>query len=180
MLSPFEVKASSQTSSHQTEEVLASIPFQTRCRYLTVLNPSITKSVDSLRLILSNDTVAQSGARKKVEDGISVGALSLFIAEARGSRVPLHLAVESSSSWDVDGVVGDNIALCHRESGHRERESMRRTGREIGLGSIWCAFDFVLSLVNSGSLNQRRRDGCDGGSGELHGVQLCVDGILRR
>ena len=144
--------------------------------YLTILNPSITKSVNTLRLILPNDAVAQSRTREKVEDGISVSALSLFVAEARGSRVSLHLAIESGSGGNVDGVVGDNIALCHGESGHRERESMRRTGGEISLGSIWCALDFILSLVDSGCLDQRWRHGCDGGSGELHSEQLCIDG----
>ena len=161
VLRPFEVKASSQTSSHQTGEVLVSIRPKPRCWLLTILHPSITKSVNTLRLILPNDAVAQSRTREKVEDGISVSALSLFVAEARGSRVSLHLAIESSSSWNVDGVVGDNIALCHGESGHRERESMRRTGGEISLGSIWCALDFILSLVDSGCLDQRWRHGCD-------------------
>jgi hypothetical protein len=172
VLRPLEVKASSQTSSHQTWKMLASIHFKYRRMYLTILNPSITKSVNTLRLILSNDAVAQSRTRKKIEDGISVSALSLFVAETRGSRVSLHLAIESSSSWNVDGVVGDNIALCHGESGHREGESMRRTGGEVSLGSIWCAFDFVLSLVDSGCLDQRWRDGCESGSGELHDEQF--------
>jgi hypothetical protein len=155
VLSPFEVKASSQTSSHQTGHTLASMQTKPMCTQRTILNPSITKSVHTLRLILSNDAVAQSGARKKVEDGISVSALSLLVTEACGSRVSLHLAIESSSSWDVDGVVGDNITLCHRESRHGERESMRWTGRKVSLGSIWCAFNFVLALVDGGCLNQR-------------------------
>ena len=123
---------------------------------LTILNPSVSKSVYTLGLVFSDDAIAQSRTGKKVEDSVGIGALSLFIAEAGRSRVPLHLAVEGGSSRDVDGVVGDNIALCHGESGHRERESVRRTGRQVGLSSIWCAFDLVLSLVDSDCLDQCR------------------------
>jgi hypothetical protein len=135
--------------------------------------------MNTLRLILSNNAVAQSRAKKKIEHSISVSALGLLVAEARWSRVPLHLAVKGGSSWDVDGIVSDNITLCHRESRHGERESMRRTGRQVGLGSIWCTFDFVLALVDSGCLDQRWGDGCDGGGGEFHDGQLCVDEMLR-
>jgi hypothetical protein len=67
--------------------------------------------VDTLRLILSNNAVTQSGTREKVENSISISALSLFVTETRRSRVSLHLAIEGSSRLDVDGVVGDNIAL---------------------------------------------------------------------
>jgi len=156
VLSPFEVNASSQTSSHQTERLLASIHLTPRCMHLTILNPSITKSMHTLRLILSNDAIAQRRPRKKVKHSISISTLGLFVAEARGSRVPLHLAIEGSSRLDIDSVVGDNIALCHGESRHREGESMRRTGRQISLGSVWRAFDFVLTLGDSGCLDQRR------------------------
>lgn len=133
----------------------------------------------TLRLILSNNAVAKSRPRKKVEHSVGIGTLSLFVAEARRSRVPLHLAIESSPSRDVDSIVGDNIALCNGESGDWEGKSMRRTGRKVGLGGVWFAFDFVLALVDGGCLDQCRGDGGEGGSGELHGEECEDDSAMR-
>lgn len=168
VLSPLEVKASSQTSSHQTSEVSVFNHFIGSHGSLTVLYPSVTKGVDTFRLVLSNDAVTEGGARKKVEDSISVGALGLFVAEALWSRVSLHLAIKGGSSCNVDSIIGNNVALRYGECGDREGESVRWAGRQVGLSGIGLAFDLILSLVDSSCLKQCRRDGSDGSSGELH------------
>lgn len=147
-------------------------------QWFTILDPSVTKSVNALRLIFSDNAVAESRARKKVEDSIGVGALSLLVAEALRPRVPLHLAVESLPGADVDGIVGDDVTLGHGESGDREGESVRRAGRQVGLGRVWLAFDFVLALVDGCCLDQSRGDGGDGGGGELHG-ERCMKTTLK-
>lgn len=168
VFNPLEVRASSHTSSHQTGYMSVLGRCMTWNEQLTILNPGIAKSVHALRLVFSNDAVAKGGAWKKVEDSIGIRALSLFIAEARGSRVPLHLAIEGRSSCDIDGIVGDDISLCNRECSDGEGKSVGRSGREISLGSVWLAFDLVLSFVDGSCLKQSRGDGGDGSSGELH------------
>jgi hypothetical protein len=121
--------------------------------------------VDALRLVLSDDAVAESGARKKVEDSISVGALSLLVAEAFRSRIPLHPAVKSGTGRDIDSIITNDVALCDRKGSDWERESVRRTSGQVCLGCVWVAFDLVLTLVDSNCLNQRWGDRGDGGYG---------------
>ena len=135
VFNPFEVKASSQTSSHQTREMLVVIQ-----DYLielhTILNPSITKSVNTFRLMFSDDAVTQSGTGHQVEYRISISSLSLLIARASWSFVLLHAAIESRTGCNVLRILEDHSSLGLGELCDWEGESMRRASSQVALRSV--------------------------------------------
>lgn len=126
--------------------------------------------------MLSDDAVSESRTWEKVEDGIGVSSLGLLVTEANWSLVLLHATVKGGSGWDVDGILADNVSLCDGELGDWERESVRRTGRQITLGLIWIAGGLILARIERGCVKQSRKDGGDGCSGELH-VESCEESI---
>lgn len=82
---------------------------------LTVLHPGISESVDSFRLVLSNDHIAYRAARQQIEDRICVGTLGLFVAAALDSFVSLHLSIENLSWLNVHGLVEHNSLFRNGE-----------------------------------------------------------------
>jgi len=136
----------------------------------TILNPSVTQSMDALRLMLSNDHVPDCASWKKIEDCIRICTLSLLVAASLGSLVSLHSTVENLAGHDVHGILENDSLGCDWECGDWEWESRRRASCEIALGSICVSLSSIsLALTwNDCSLKQCWQEGQRGCGGELH------------
>jgi hypothetical protein len=102
-------------------------------RRLTILNPSITKSMDTLSLVLPNHNVPDGRTRKEVEHSIRIRAFSLLIAGSFSELVTLHSSIEGLARLDVDSLVKSYSLSRNRELGDREGKAWRRTSIEVAL-----------------------------------------------
>lgn len=116
---------------------------------LTILNPGVAQSVDTLRLVLANDDIADSGSRQEVKDGIGVSSLGLLVAAALNTLVALHLPVECLAGVDVHGLVEDDRLLGDGELDTREGEARSRTATEVALRGISTTLRTIAVLATA-------------------------------
>jgi hypothetical protein len=89
---------------------------------LTILDPGVSKSMDSLGLVLSNDHIPDRAAREQVEHSIGIRSLGLLVAAPLNTLISLHLTVEDLSWLDVHSLIEYNCFFGYRELQHGKRE----------------------------------------------------------
>jgi hypothetical protein len=103
---------------------------------LTVLNPSVTEGMDTLRLMLSNDDITNRRTRKQIEHSIRIRAFGLLIATALWPFIPLHTAIERRSGRNVERLVQNDSLLGYGELCDGEGEARSRSLEEICLRGV--------------------------------------------
>lgn len=116
---------------------------------LTILDPGVAQGVDALRLVLSDDHVADRRARHEIEDSIGISSLSLLVAAALDTFVALHLSVKGLAGVDVHGLVEDDRLLGDRELDTRERKARSRTATKVSLSGICTALRTIAILATA-------------------------------
>lgn len=130
--------------------------------------------MDALCLVLSDDDISNSGSGHKIEDGISVSALSLLIATTFRTLVTLHLAIKNLSRHDVLGILEDHSLLRHRELCDGKREAGRRSLTKVSLSSVTIT---LATIAGPGLTGSNGCGLCQGGEErQKHGSLHRVDG----
>jgi hypothetical protein len=140
-----------------------------RDRELTILDPRVTKGVDTLSLVLSNDHVPDGRSGQEVKHSIRIRAFSLLIASSLAELVTLHPSIEGLARLDVDCLVESYGLSWNRELRDRERETWWRTSIEVALGCVCTSLGSIAVLATDHCrCGERREEREDNGSGELH------------